>query len=373
MRRSGLWVRLAPVAALLVTGSCGLANSGGFFEPTPPAGAVCERIPDFAGGTEDIVPGLQKGWFYVSADPRRDRRALAKENKPDRMRGEVHLLTFDTETGKAAVRPATIGAPEGFNPHGMSLWASEDPERRRLFVINHPPQQAPSVVEIFKVERNGDLTWLKTVPRHPKIHRPNDIQAVGEHAFYISNDHASRRGKRFGDRRPEENAEDLFAAPVSSVVFVDAAQQQVKAKTVARGLAWANGLAFSPKRNELYVTTTSGASLRVYRRMPDNTLKLQRFWPTGPGPDNLHLEADRRLWVASHNKALAVAAHGERPENLSPGRVEIMDPVTGRRTKVFETDGSELSAVSVAVPVGDKVLLGSILTPAVAVCLRTPG
>lgn len=357
--RVSKWRRGAMVALAAVgLSGCGVYSMAGWTTPIENTGAQCEWVEAFSGGTEDIVVDPRGSGFYVSADPRREKMG----------QGGVWLVR-QGEDGSWKPTDVTGEVPVPMHPHGFDLWQSPDGKDHRLFVINHgPPGEgslttAASRIEIFKILDDGRLEWLEGAS-YELLERPNALAAVGPRAFYAVNDHDSPRTARQQNPFAAENRETLSGRRGGSIVFVSDGQ----AKRAARGgLAFPAGVAVSKDGSRVFAGETSAGRISVYDRSPDNMLTLAFSRKTGPMPDNLTW-TDQGVWYGAHSRLVRFLRHAVSPGVGSPGRVEVLDPVTGRRRLVLREAGKNLSTLSDGVPFGDKVIIGSIDQAKIGVC-----
>jgi arylesterase / paraoxonase len=236
------------------------------------------------------------------------------------------------------------------------MWTGPDGERR-LFVVNHRSEH-DHTVEIFAYE-GGRLTHAETIPGDAaQMHSPNDLVPVGPRTFYVTN----YRGERstFGRLR-----EGLFRQPKSYVLFYDGAEY----RRVAEGLRYANGINVSHDGRTVFVTTTLGREVLLYRREADGSLTPEpgRTITTGTGPDNLEVDANGDLWIGAHPSSFVFLQHaflrrlGIRRRSPSQViRIPHRDGEYGAPEVVYGEDGTVLSGSSVAAVYRDTLLIGSV-------------
>ena len=207
-------------------------------ENTIAANKNCTSVA-ISPGAEDIVVDKTSGTLYVSAYDRR----LGK-NAQNNTNG---IYAF--HPGKPqGVRLVSTDAPADFQPHGISFWS--DGVHRRLFAVSHR-SDGLEVVEIFDVIEGGGLAHKETV-MFDAMHSPNDIQAVGPRAFYVTNDKGAKGGAL-------STILSYLGVSQSSVAFYDGEG----GRTVAEDLSYANGINISADGRFVYVAESLPRSLRV--------------------------------------------------------------------------------------------------------------
>jgi len=143
-------MRFSLLAALFL-GVFGLATFGLFslnvFRPVENRFAgSCQPVLGVVG-PEDFALASNLGRAFVSS--------LNRREGPD-ARGAILSIAPDDPLDSGGWRDRTNGVPAKFRPAGLSYFESGNV--RRLFVVN----RATRSIEIYDVERNGDLTHLKS-------------------------------------------------------------------------------------------------------------------------------------------------------------------------------------------------------------------
>jgi arylesterase/paraoxonase len=162
-----------------------------FFGILIPAGTFKDIHPHFEGtvtkinlaetaGPEDITIDPQSGIAFISADDRR-----TNIQSPGSIAGAIFIMNLsDSLPGLRNVTPANTG---DFHPHGISLWTNPN-GKKFLFVVNHRQKNPAHVIERFEW-RNDSLIHLESIEDENLMTSPNDVVAVGERTFYVTNDH----------------------------------------------------------------------------------------------------------------------------------------------------------------------------------------
>ncbi|MCE9597744.1 MAG: SMP-30/gluconolactonase/LRE family protein [Spirochaetia bacterium] len=267
--------------------------------------------------------------------------------------GAIYQVPFTREATLPA-QPLPIVERDGlpFHPHGIHLVVSGG--ITLLYVINHAMHASHSI-EIFEL-RARDLRFLRRM-RSPLLISPNDILALADGQFYVTNDH--------GETGIRQTLENLFAFGWSNVVHYRAGYWSV----VADKIAFANGLALSDSGDTLYVAGTRDRGLFKYAR---NTLTGQlaysSFINLNSGPDNLMWEKSGLLNVAAHPDVLAFVSHMRDKQKPSPADVFRVNVLDGTVTRIYSNDGTQISAASTALVTGGRLFVSQVFEPAVLSC-----
>lgn len=347
-----LFLALTLVVLVIAVPGFELLRFGGAFRAVEPRfDGECRDIA-LAGSSEDIQVDRDRGIAYLSLLDRDTRTSAASGN------GTVMLL--DLNIAEPAPRAAMSYDPQGFRPHGLSL-LKQPGQPARLFAISHPAHGVHAV-EISEQDTGGSFVPRETV-RDPAFVNPNAVAAVGPKQFYLVNDRPAQGKWR-------ERLDMLTRAGKATLVFHDGE----KARVLVDDLAWPAGLALSPDGAHLYVGEALAKSLRVYRRQSDGTLTLERTVALDASPDNLSVDADGLVWIATHPRLLRFLAHMRDPAERAPTQVLRFDPrrPDAGAVQVFADDGARISAGTVAAPWRDEFLVGALLDKKVLICKPNP-
>jgi arylesterase/paraoxonase len=358
MRRISLAAALivALIAGYVVFG---LLVPGGVFKTIKPhfEGDILKiEVP--VAGPEDITIDMHTGLAFISAD---DRRTNMKS--PGAVEGAIFLL--DLNDSITSMRNITPSGLDDFHPHGISLWRESD-GRLFLLAINHRQKNGAHVVERFEW-RNDSLVYLETIADPLLMTSPNDLVAVGERSFYVTNDHYyTERGKL------SRTMEDYLQRSIAYVNYYDG----VTFRKVAEGIAYPNGIAVSPDQSRIFVASSTGRKVLIYNRdKTSGALQLHKAMNVGTGPDNIETDESGSLWIACHPQLLNFAAHAKDPARFSPSQVIRLVPAGPNdylMEEIFLNDGTSYSGSSVAAVYKNKMLIGSVFENYVLLCTLNP-
>lgn len=318
---------------------------GGVFTSLPAVQADgCQPIA-LTASAEDIQIDRGRELAYLSL---LDRRALVDGRGRD---GDIGVIDLN-QPFAGSVSALTI-IPDGFRPHGMSLYRMDD-GGHRLFVISHPAD-ASHVIEVFEQAPEGGNFLHIASYKHPLFHSPNAIVATGADQFYIVNDSGAETGL-------DRVRETLFRSGLSTLVYFDGNA----ARVVANGLKSGVGLGISPDGQSVYVAETLGKRLAVFERnVVTGEVSLLRHVPTPGSPDNIHIDTGGALWIAVHPKLLDLIRHFGNENHPAP--TVILHHID-RWQSAHVNHGELLSAGSVGTLHDGMLLIGSITEPKLLHC-----
>ena len=344
---------LVLVAAL---GTLYVLNRGGAFRKIEPhfAGS-CESLP-LSASAEDMTVDRERGFVYISY---LDRQSLVKGEGKAVGSVQGTIMRLDLNRVPLKLEDALQDRPAHLRTHGLSLYI--DPAgKRSLFVINHPLNRGtePELVEVFDEVSPGQFTHRETFGS-PLFNSPNDMTAVGPRQFYVANDKVLAGGLAAGLQQ--------FGIGASPLTYFDGTTARVVLDDIASG----GGMNVSADGNTLYVSETSAQRLRVLERNPGDgsvTEKARIALPTSP--DNVDVAADGSLWVTGHANTVKLIQHfiSGKPAPTQVLRV-VPDSNGGAAIdEIYLNAGEQISAGSVGVTYGKKLLIGSITARQILVC-----
>lgn len=347
-----IWRILGGIGGLIVLiGAVGVfyAARTGAFRSFPPATSACIERPLAAESAEDIVADRARGLIYISALDRR-----GGVGGPPKL-GTVKVA--DLAAPGWAFSSVVDGAPADFRPHGLSLYVAPD-GGQTLMAISHPPG-AGHRIEIFDRTPEGRFAHAASVAG-PELVKPNDLAASGPRSFFVVNDAGASNGF-------ERVLENLFGVGYATLVHFDGAKLSV----AVEGLAAPGGVNLSADGKRLFVAETQGQRVSIFD-VDGAKATLNAVVGVGGLPDNIDIADDGSAWVTSHGSAVGLVGHFIDPANPAPSVIERITLDAGRwtATRVYASDGRNLSAGSVAVSVGERFLLGSITEYKILECKR---
>lgn len=331
--------------------------AGSFRSIEPHFMGRCERVSGIVGA-EDMVFDEEAGLVFMSND---DRRAT-EAGEP--VQGGIFAFDVNWTGHPRALETDFQGA---FHPHGLSFYRPEPVEgqpaaKARLFVVNHPTADE-STVEIFELDEGPRLRHVETMSG-PEMVSANDVAATGPTEFYFTNDAGTRPHDAM------RVAETYLRIPWANVVYFNGRAFS----EVVGGLRYANGIILSRDGTRVYVAESTGRALHVFDREPETGTLVPRARLVLPGAlDNIAEAEDGALWIAAHPRMLAFVAHAKDPAELSPSqvfRVTVDETYRMEAVEVLLDDGTGLSGASVALPLGDRFLVGSVFERHFADCRR---
>ena len=342
-RKKIIWrIFLALFVGLLVFVGNTLYDAG-VFKTIKPHFAGTEKAVPILGGAEDITIDQQTGIAYVSADQRR--KTFQDVQNP--VQGTIYWVDLN-DPSKAPVNMLP-DYKKDFHPHGIYFYRAKS-GKLLLFVVNHADKNTIQAIERFEI-KGQKLVHLNTI-QHELMTSPNDVVAVGENEFYVTNDHGYTKG--FGRK-----AEEYLRLPLGYVNYYDGKTM----KTVSSSITYANGINVSADGKTVYVVSPTTRRVLVFDRKANNDLEKRTSVSIGTGGDNVELDAQGNLWIGCHPQMLKYAAHAKDPKVKSPSQA-IKITVKGNDQyevqEIYLNDGTSLSGSSAAAVYKNNLLMGGV-------------
>lgn len=292
-------------------------------------------------GVEDIEVNYKDRFLIFSSDDRASRR----DGNP--IQGGLYLNYPDS--GKTILLTDRLDFE--FYPHGISM-IRKDSMTYRVFAINH--FNDTHSIEVFDLY--GDS--LVHVNKHmdEKMISPNDLVALSDSSYYFTNDHGytSRLGVL---------AENYLGLRVSNVVYFNGDEYTV----VAENIAYANGVNVSNDLKTLYVASPRDFLIKVYSIQSDYSLEHLEDIDAGTGVDNIEVDKNGLLWVGCHPNLLHFTAYAAGKKSFSPSEIITVSYPEKKITPIYLDKGTTVSASTIAVPINEKLFIGTVMDDKVLV------
>ena len=280
-------------------------------------GVTAEILPT-PPGIEDLDYDPDSGTVFLSSHDRRNPSSTGA------------IYTLNPATNEIQNLTDRLHLPE-FRPHGISFLNFNG--AKYLFVISHRDTKNVVLKFLFL----NDSLHLEKTYSGTDFSSPNDLLAVGEDAFFLTNDHGTVQGW-------QKTVADYLRLPVGNVVYFDGQRSGI----VLKRIAYPNGIAYFNSR--IYIASTLGNYVGVYAPVSMNyQLEEQRKIKVPDAPDNL-MVAGSRIYYAAHPKLLAFAAHARDAGKISPSSVFYLE--NDAVSRVYT--GTAVSGSSTALPVPDS-------------------
>lgn len=348
----GITIIITIVISYLIISA--MTRAGELSTLTPRFDGACQSVPNLAG-SESIVLSADKKSIYISSHDR------AAQLKDPNTRGAIYKLPIDGIEKVSARQDLTNGAPAAFKPLGISIYTAPNGETTLMAVSGGMGGRS---IDIFK-EVNGTLVHQKNV-KIDGAPRLNSVLALGPDSFYVTNESVEKSGSL------SAMIKQILDSDQSGSIYY---YNGKLAKKLADGLSYANSLGLSPDGKKLYATGTVSRALFIYDRdIATNAIKLNEEVFLGTGVDNIFVEEDGRIWIASHPKLFTLLGHFNDPSKPSPSQVIIVEPNKdgtkgGNVDQVYLSNGDDgFAAASVALRSGNKLIMGSIFESTIRVC-----
>lgn len=312
-----------------------LINAGVFTKINPHFNGKILEINGFEGA-EDITIDQETGIAFISSND-----FFIKTSK----KGAIYILKLNESEPKPI--NVTGKLPFDFHPHGINLYKS-DSGKKSLFVVNH--RGDGQFIEIFDWN-DSSLVHRESIS-NPLIISPNDVLAIGERTFYVTNDHDEPLSKMRANK-------DLLQIPMGNICFYDGKN----AKILSDGILYANGINISNDKKTLFVAATTGKKIKVFNRnISTNSIKDVDEIPIH-GADNIEIDTAGDLWVGCHVNLLAFLEHSKNQTKLSPSeliKINYSEKGKYQSESIYQNDGKILSGSSVGAFYQNKILIGAV-------------
>ena len=236
-----------------------------------------------------------------------------------------------------------------FSPHGIDFMTRKD-GRHQLLVVNHGGREAVEFFELQNSKGSWALDWKGCAlpPEDPFI---NDVAALNDGGFFVTH---------MWDKSPafEETVKRLLAGENTGWVWEwqpDAGFSKVPGSTQMMP----NGITVSQDEGntKLFVNIYMGSkTIRIDRASGkvDGEFKVQQ-------PDNITIDDEGNLWVASHKHDPIAQTCDEVKMGpcLLPFEIVRADSETMESEVFLSHDGAPMGYSTVALKHGGKIYMGS--------------
>ncbi|KAK6731938.1 hypothetical protein RB195_008034 [Necator americanus] len=311
----------------------------------------CRKVEGIAHGSEDIALVEEEGIAFVTSG------VLYMIPRGKDVKGQIFLYDFN-QKGTWNAEPLKINGKfdqDNFHPHGISHVVTSA-GTIRLFVINHSNAFHHSVMVFDWNRKTRQLDFVRIV-KDEKFIRPNDLVAVTEDAFILTNDGSAQTVLT-------NVLEILSLIPSGSVVYHNG---KTSSWLIDRATS-PNGIILDREHKHLIVSHVNDKMLSVYRIEKDylSLFKIVDV-PLMTIADNLYMDKYGAVWTGAHPIMKELFGHVSNCEDLSkyaPSQVLRIkfseDFKTWEITEPFMDDGRLISASSIAVPFKNQLLIGSV-------------
>jgi hypothetical protein len=295
-----------------------------------------------------------------------DRRHLLLSNFGGMKNGTGSLSLFDTQSEKLTpLFPPATGKIEGgtaqwgetscpkpsrqkFSPHGTHLHQLAN-GRWRYLVVNHGGRESIEIFELNLAGKESDLTWQGCILAAEETFI-NDVVGLANGDLIFSRMFHSDGDLEMVKSSLGFDTGDLWRWSKSTGLRIlpgtDAAQP--------------NGLEISA--DDRFVFANMYMEGEVWKINADTGEKIA-VGQVANG-DNSAWGTDGRLWVATHSAPvthmLGCFANQDKPCGAA-FEIVAMDPQSMAAEVVFSHSGPPMGAVTIAVPQGDRVYMGSFV------------
>ncbi|KHJ85956.1 Arylesterase, partial [Oesophagostomum dentatum] len=190
-----------------------------------------------------------------------------------------------TNVEKVAWEVSDSCIQEQFHPHGLSHIVTAD-GTVRLFVISHSNEFKHSVLVLDWNRQSREFDVVKVI-EDEKFIRPNDVVAVSEDAFILSNDGTAQTAVT--------NVLELMSQiPSGSVVYYDGK----KSSWLLPKATSPNGIILDRAGKHLFVSHINDETLSIYRIEKNyESLKHLVDVPLLTSLDNFYVDKEGAVWT----------------------------------------------------------------------------
>lgn len=291
------------------------------------------------GGGELIVSEM--GEFMLDTPGRLSTLDLASG-----ARGEI-AIDWSAEGARWGETDCPAPDVEAFSPHGIDRVTRSD-GAHELLVVNHGLREAVEFFELIEDGGSWALAWRGCAlpPGDPFI---NDVAGLVDGGFFVTH--------MWDKSTPFETIVERYQAGENTGWVWEWQPDGGFSKLAGSDQLMPNGIALSPDESKVFVNVYLGnRTVRIDRTSGevDGSFDVRQ-------PDNVTVDADGDLWVASHAHdplGQTCAAVTEGP-CLLPYEVVRADGESLETEVVLRGEGPPMGYTTVVLKVGDRLYLGS--------------
>jgi hypothetical protein len=240
-----------------------------------------------------------------------------------------------------------IPSAELFSPHGIDLMTRVD-GKHQLLVVNHGGRESVEFFQLSQKSGQWALNWKGCAlpPEDPFI---NDVAGLLDGGFLVTH--------MWNKHIPFEEVATMLVEGVSTGWVWEWNQDSGFTKLAGSVQQMPNGIAVSKDNKKVFIN--------IY--MGNKTIKLDRESGTIEGefavrqPDNVSIDKQGNLWVASHQHDPINETCNDVTEGpcLLPFVIVRANSETMEAEEVISQEGLPMGYATVAIPVGDRLFMGS--------------
>ena len=270
-------------------------------------------------------------------------------------RGDLRIL--DLSLNPPNYRVLNITNPPtkpGFmaKPHGISTWKDPTAGSITVFVITHP--DSGDRIEVFDLIGYKVLKHLRTITNRKFIDL-NDLVAIDKDKFYVTQwSQYKEWWAYFIEVALNQGSGEVF--------YYDGK----RAKSVATGFLFANGINISPDKSTVYVADFGNKRLVGFKKLLNND--LVQLWEEDMNTAVDNIEVDKMtgdLWIGCHPMLYRILLEIREEGNVLPAnvlKVKMKDNMVSEVIEVFsDREGRRVAGAGAAMQVRDKLIIGAVL------------
>lgn len=291
-------------------------------------------------GVEDITIDAENDFgVFISYDRASERDGMPKN-------GGIYAIYF--KDGAISTKLLSEKHSIKLSPHGISL-IEIDSAKHRLFVINHAQGES---IEVYDLFHKDSLVHVRTM-RNELIYSPNDIVAISEDKFYVTNDH-------YYSNTIGRLAENYLEISKCETIYFDGSDYRV----VDNDLSYANGINFDSNRDLMFIASPRSFKINVYNRLQNGDLDYIESIDCGTGVDNIEFDKEGNLWIGCHPNLLAFSSYAKGNREFSPSeiiKINYRKKGDFAVQSIYVDDGKQMSASTVAAIYDNLMVLGNVM------------